>query len=61
VRVDATLENGRVALRYELSPIHPVTAIRFAGAVGPGIDRSALGRSLWTGMAGRRPPAALPT
>jgi outer membrane protein insertion porin family len=56
VRVDATLENGRVALRYELSPIHPVTAIRFAGAVGPGIDRSAL-RQVIVDRYGGSPPA----
>ena len=31
VRVDATLEGGGVALRYELVPIHPVSRIRFAG------------------------------
>ncbi|MFI5179437.1 MAG: hypothetical protein ACHQO8_12780, partial [Vicinamibacterales bacterium] len=27
VRADATLENGRVALRYDLAPIHPVTRV----------------------------------
>jgi outer membrane protein insertion porin family len=31
VRVDATLEAGRVALRYELSPVHPVTKVRIVG------------------------------
>jgi outer membrane protein insertion porin family len=45
-RVDAALENGRVALRYELTPIHSVTAIRFAGANGPGIDDDALRRAV---------------
>ena len=45
VRVDASLENARVTLRYELSPIHPVTDIRFAGRTGAaGIDIGALRR-----------------
>jgi outer membrane protein insertion porin family len=56
VRVDATLENGRVALRYELSPIHPVATIRFAGAAGPGIDRGALRRVI-VDRYGASPPA----
>jgi len=56
VRVDATLENGRVALRYELSPIHPVATIRFAGAAGPGIDRGAL-RQVIVDRYGVSPPA----
>ena len=56
VRVDATLENGRVALRYELSPVHPVTTIRFAGAAGPGIDRGAL-RQVIVDRYGVSPPA----
>jgi outer membrane protein insertion porin family len=40
VRVDATMvEPGRVALRYELSPIHPVTKIEFRGPLDvPGVD-----------------------
>jgi outer membrane protein assembly complex protein YaeT len=47
VSVDATLENGRVALRYELIPIHPVSRIRFEGPIGvPGIDQGALRRAL---------------
>ncbi|HJZ77282.1 MAG TPA: POTRA domain-containing protein [Vicinamibacterales bacterium] len=47
VSVDAELENGRVALRYELIPIHPVTNIRFAGALGgPGIDPGAMRRAI---------------
>ena len=46
VRVDATLENGGVALRYDISPIHPVTRIRFLGADAPGIDRDALRRAI---------------
>jgi hypothetical protein len=46
VRVDATLEGERVALRYDISPIHPVTRIRFAGADAPGIDQGALRRAI---------------
>lgn len=46
VRVDATLVNGRVTLRYELLPVHPITRIRFEGPGGPGIDTGALRRSL---------------
>jgi outer membrane protein assembly factor BamA len=44
IRVDATLaEAGRVALRYELSPIHPVTKIQFTGTQGaPGVDTGQL-------------------
>jgi outer membrane protein assembly complex protein YaeT len=44
VRVDATLvESGRVALRYELSPIHPVTKIEFTGVPdAPGVDAEQL-------------------
>src|SRR5206468_2705513 len=39
IRVDASLEGGRVALRYELSPIHPVESIQFTGPVNaPGVD-----------------------
>jgi outer membrane protein assembly complex protein YaeT len=40
VRVDAELrEANRVVLRYELSPIHPVTSIRFTGHLDvPGVD-----------------------
>jgi outer membrane protein insertion porin family len=47
VSVDATLENGRVALRYDLIPIHPVARIRFEGPLGaPGIDQGALRRAI---------------
>jgi outer membrane protein insertion porin family len=47
VSVDATLENGRVALRYDLIPIHPVARIRFDGPLGvPGIDQGALRRAI---------------
>ena len=47
VSVDATLENGRVAIRYELAPIHPVAGIRFEGPLrAPGVDQGALRRAL---------------
>ena len=46
VRVDATLDGGRVALRYELVPVHPITRIRFEGPGGPDIDIGELRRSL---------------
>jgi outer membrane protein assembly factor BamA len=48
VRVDATLADaGRVALRYELSPIHPVTRIQFTGPLSvPGIDIGQLRRAV---------------
>ena len=35
VRVDAALENGRVALRYDASPIHPVRRFSFSAAAAP--------------------------
>jgi outer membrane protein assembly factor BamA len=40
VRVDATaVGEVRVALRYELSPLHPITSIKFAGKINaPGVD-----------------------
>ena len=44
VSVDATLEGGRVALRYELVPIHPVARIRFEGPGVPGVDQGAAER-----------------
>ena len=48
VSVDAALEEGRVALRYDLVPIHPVSRIRFAGPLGvPGIDEGALRRAVF--------------
>jgi outer membrane protein insertion porin family len=48
VRADATLENGRVALRYDLAPIHPVTKVRFEGSLGlPGIDTGAFRQALF--------------
>jgi len=47
VSVDATLDNGRVALRYELTPIHPVSRIRFAGLLSaPGVNAGALRRAI---------------
>ncbi len=48
IRVDATLvDAGRVALRYELSPIHPVTKIEFTGPLSvPGIDTGQLRRAV---------------
>src|SRR3954452_6426767 len=46
VSVDATLENGSVALRYDLIPIHPVARIRFDGAAVRGIDQGALRRAI---------------
>jgi len=45
VSVDATMENGRVALRYDLRPIHLVARIRFA-RMPPGIDEHALRRAI---------------
>ena len=47
VSVDATLESGRVALRYELTPIHPVSRIRFSGLINAvGVDEGALRRAI---------------
>ncbi|MBW8861153.1 MAG: hypothetical protein JF601_02120, partial [Acidobacteria bacterium] len=47
VSVDAALEDGRVTLRYELIPIHPVSRIRFTGLLdAPGVDSSALRRAV---------------
>jgi outer membrane protein assembly complex protein YaeT len=56
-RVDAALENGRVALRYDLTPIHPVTAIRFLGTGAPGIDAGSLRRAILDRY-GTSPPLA---
>ena len=56
VRVDATLDNGRVALRYDLTPVHPVTRIQFVGDTdAPGIDSNALRRAI-TDRYGVTPP-----
>jgi len=58
VRVDASLDSGRVTLRYELAPIHPVTDITFAGSMhAPGVDESALRRAI-ADRFGSTPPAA---
>jgi outer membrane protein insertion porin family len=47
VSVDASLESGSVALRYDLIPIHPVTQIRFAGlGDAPGVDAGDLRRAI---------------
>jgi outer membrane protein insertion porin family len=47
VRVDAALEGGRVALRYDLTPVHPVTKVAIDGQVkAPGIDVDQLRRAL---------------
>ena len=48
VRVDATLvDDTRVALRYELSPVHPVTKIAFSGRLdAPGVDEGQLRRAV---------------
>ena len=47
VSVDATLDAGRVALRYDLVPIHPVARIRFTGRLGAaGVDAGALRRAI---------------
>ncbi|HEV3139142.1 MAG TPA: POTRA domain-containing protein, partial [Vicinamibacterales bacterium] len=57
VRVDATIDNGRVALRYEMAPIHPVTDINFTGNLGvPGVDQGALRRAI-ADRFGATPPA----
>ena len=48
VRVDAALDGGgRVLLRYDLSPVHPVVRISFEGGVkAPGVDQGALRRAV---------------
>jgi outer membrane protein assembly complex protein YaeT len=48
VRVDAAVvETNRVALRYELSPVHPITRIGFEGELGgAGVDTSQLRRAV---------------
>jgi outer membrane protein insertion porin family len=55
VRVEATLDAGRVTLRYVLVPIHPIARIRFVGAGAPGVDEGALRRAL-TDRFGATPP-----
>jgi outer membrane protein insertion porin family len=44
VRVDATIEGGRVVLRYDLVPVHAVAKIRFVGTAAAGIDEGELRR-----------------
>jgi outer membrane protein insertion porin family len=47
VSVDAAIEDGRVALRYELIPIHPIARFRFDGPLAvPGIDQGELRRAI---------------
>jgi len=47
VSVDATIENGAVTLRYELTPIHPISRLRFAlPDTAHGIDDGALRRAV---------------
>ena len=47
VRVDAVLESGRVVLRYDLSPVHPVVKVAFAGDVhAAGVDQGSLRRAV---------------
>jgi outer membrane protein insertion porin family len=47
VRVDASLDNGRVVLRYDLIPVHPVGRIRFAiAAAAPGVADNAMRRAI---------------
>ena len=47
MRADAVLENGRVALRYDLVPIHPVARLQFLGRLdAPGVDAGALRRTI---------------
>jgi outer membrane protein insertion porin family len=47
VRVDGSLDASGVTLRYDMTPIHAVTDIRFSGDTKqPGIDRGGLRRAL---------------
>jgi outer membrane protein assembly complex protein YaeT len=57
VRVDASIAGGGVALLYALSPIHPVTAVRFEGPDAPGVDRDTLKRAI-SDRYGATPPLA---
>jgi outer membrane protein insertion porin family len=58
VRVDATLDNERVVLRYDLIPIHPVGRMRFAiAAAAPGVEADAMRRAL-VDRYGTSPPLA---
>jgi outer membrane protein insertion porin family len=57
VQVDAAAtEGGRVAVVYQLSPVHPVTRIEFSGRLGaPGVDVGQMRRAL-TDRYGPTPP-----
>jgi outer membrane protein insertion porin family len=58
VRVDATLDNERVVLRYDLIPIHPVGRMRFAiETEAPGIAADAMRRAI-VDRYGTSPPLA---
>jgi outer membrane protein insertion porin family len=58
VRAVGELERGRVALVYELQPIHPVYRIDFTGTAGvPGIDAGALRQAI-VDRYGVSPPVA---
>src|SRR5207248_4940261 len=48
IRVDAQLvDTGHITLRYDLSPIHPVTHIEFQGALNAaGIDTGQLRKAV---------------
>src|SRR5258708_5611264 len=46
VRVDATLAANGVAVRYDLSPVHPISRIAFAWkSSAPGVDEEPLRRT----------------
>jgi NADPH2:quinone reductase len=58
VRVDATLDNDGVVLRYDLIPIHPVGRMRFAiAAEAPGVAADAMRRAI-VDRYGTSPPLA---
>src|SRR4029077_6353825 len=58
VRVDATLDNDGVVLRYDLVPIHPVGRMRFAlAAEAPGVAADAMRRAI-VDRYGTSPPLA---
>jgi outer membrane protein assembly complex protein YaeT len=47
VRVDAALVGGGVSVRYDLSPVHPITHVSFVwNTPAPGIDEDRLRRAL---------------
>ena len=47
VRVDATLVGAGVSVRYDLSPVHPVTRVAFDWkSVAPGVDEDRLRRAI---------------